>query len=154
MNSVPQPGPKEKFALLWATNKPLAIGIIVGIVLLILAIVFVVVFFTVIRPGMAHSETPTSGSSGATASTSPTSVTPSSDTTVKSTNTLPSPTTTTTTSTTVNAHHHNLAGFQKLRSAEHLKAEWFNWGNQWKNKSRKTNSVIVYCFCFLSSFKA
>jgi hypothetical protein len=54
LDSIPQPGLKEKFALLYATNKPLAIGIIVGIVLLILLIIGLIVFFVVIRPSHHH----------------------------------------------------------------------------------------------------
>lgn len=55
MVDVPQPTLSMKLAALWATNKPLVIGIIVGIVLLIAAIIFLIVFFVVIKPGHAAS---------------------------------------------------------------------------------------------------
>lgn len=46
---------KQKVDLLWATNKPLFIGIIALITLLVFAIIFCVVYFLVIRPRQAQS---------------------------------------------------------------------------------------------------
>lgn len=51
--SIPQPGMQAKFAVLWATNKPLAIAIIAGILLLVSAIIFLIVYFLVLSPGQA-----------------------------------------------------------------------------------------------------
>jgi hypothetical protein len=55
---VPQPGLSAKLAVLWATKKPLVIGVIVGLILLVLAIIFLILFFTVLRPGAASGPTP------------------------------------------------------------------------------------------------
>ena len=59
---VPSPGLAAKFGMLWLTNKPLAIFLILLFILLILGIIFAVVWFLVIAPKRAAakaSSTPT-----------------------------------------------------------------------------------------------
>lgn len=60
---IPSPGLAAKFGMLWLTNKPLAIFLIILFILLILGIIFAVVWFLVIAPKRAatkNSSTPAS----------------------------------------------------------------------------------------------
>ncbi len=115
---VPEPSLSVKLGLLWTTNKPLVIGIIVGIVLLILAIIFVIIFFAVIRPGMASNNSPAvADKSSTTGTTTSTTTSGSSATDSKK----PSP--------------KHAISYQTLRTGNHLESEWVNWFKGEKGKN-------------------
>jgi hypothetical protein len=47
-------GLKDKWILLYETNKPLAIIIVLGIIFMVVSIIFLIVYFTVILPKTHH----------------------------------------------------------------------------------------------------
>jgi flagellar basal body-associated protein FliL len=54
--SVPEPGLGAKLSVLWATNKPVFVAIIVALVLLVFGIIFLILWFTVIKPNQNSSQ--------------------------------------------------------------------------------------------------
>lgn len=54
--SVPDATLSQKLSLLWETNKPALVAIVVLITLIFFAIVFVIVYFLVIVPNQKHEE--------------------------------------------------------------------------------------------------
>ena len=54
--SVPDATLSQKLSLLWETNKPALIGIVVLITLIFFAIVFCIVYFLAIKPNQNHEE--------------------------------------------------------------------------------------------------
>ncbi len=54
--SVPDATLSQKLSLLWETNKPALVGIIVLITLIFFAIIFLIVYFVVIKPNQNSGE--------------------------------------------------------------------------------------------------
>ncbi len=54
--SVPDATLSQKLSLLWETNKPALVGIIVLITLIFFAIIFLIVYFVVIKPNQKSGE--------------------------------------------------------------------------------------------------
>ena len=57
--SIPEPTLGQKLSLLWETNKPALIAIIVLITLIFFGIIFCIVYFAIIKPNQHHDDSST-----------------------------------------------------------------------------------------------